>query len=160
MKGLIVVGYQGVGKSSCSGKNNCIDLESSNFYIGEERHEDWYITYCTIAINLAAQGYTVFTSSHECVVNYFRSVPLPPGVGKVVIFCPTLKMRNEWIDRLSNRYNRTDLFKDYKAYRNADAGYGEQITKLVHSGLPVYHPANIDYDLNVYVNKMRNDWCK
>lgn len=160
MKGLIVVGYQGVGKSSCSGKNNCIDLESSNFYIGEERHEDWYITYCTIAISLAAQGYTVFTSSHECVVKYFKSVPLPPEVGKVVIFCPTLKMRNEWIERLSNRHNRTGLLKDYKAYLNAYSGYGEQITKLVRSGLPVYQPANIDYDLNMYVNKMRRDWCK
>lgn len=28
---MIYIGYQGIGKSSISGKNKCIDLESENF---------------------------------------------------------------------------------------------------------------------------------
>lgn len=40
MKGLIIIGYQGIGKSSCAGPaNKCIDLESGNFFIGG-RDED------------------------------------------------------------------------------------------------------------------------
>ena len=31
MKGLIICGYPGIGKSSIAGWNNCIDLESSYF---------------------------------------------------------------------------------------------------------------------------------
>ena len=48
MKGLIVIGYQGIGKSSIGGKYNCIDLESSNFYIDDKRDNDWYKIYCNI----------------------------------------------------------------------------------------------------------------
>ena len=43
---MIVVGYQGIGKSSIGGKHNCIDLESSNFYIDGKRDNDWYKIYC------------------------------------------------------------------------------------------------------------------
>ena len=160
MKGLIMIGYQGIGKSSCAGKNNCIDLESGNFWIGDERSEDWYIPYCQIAMDLANQGYTVFTSSHKVVREQLASMPLPPNVGKVVIFCPETKFKDEWINRLQERYIRTGLHKDYKALMNAKDHFTENIRELFDSGLPVYYPAWIDYDLMDYVNKAKTDWCK
>lgn len=159
MKGLIVIGYQGVGKSSCAGRNGCIDLESSNFKIGGSRHDDWYIPYCNIAMDVADQGYTVFTSSHKVVYEHFVSCPLPENVGKVVVFCPAARYKDEWIDRLQKRFDRTGLDKDYCALMNAKDRYVANIHELVRCGLPVYQPACMDYDLMEYVHKARKDWC-
>lgn len=159
MKGLIVIGYQGIGKSSCAGKDNCIDLESGCFWIGGERDEYWYIPYCQIAMDLANQGYTVFTSSHKCVYEFFKFVPFLPNVGKAVIICPRMEFRNEWIDRLQKRFDKTGLYKDYKALMNAKERFNENIQELMRNGLPVYQPAAMDYDLMDYVRKARNDWC-
>lgn len=161
MKGLIMVGYQGIGKSSCAGKENCIDLESSSFWIDGKRADDWYIPYCNIAMHLANQGYTVFTSSHKVVWSYLASLPLMENVGKVVIFCPTVKDKDAWITRLQERYNRTGLEKDYKALMNAKDRYEENILELINSGLPVYQPKFYPYeDLLYYVNEARSVWCK
>lgn len=160
MKGLIVIGYQGVGKSACAGKDGCIDLESSCFRIGANRHDDWYIPYCNIAIDLADQGYTVFTSSHRVVYEHLASLPLPANVGKVVAFCPEARYKDEWIDRLQRRFADTGLDKDYRALMNAKDRYTDNIYDLVNCGLPVYQPAAMDYDLMNYVHKMRHDWCE
>ena len=64
---MIYVGYQGIGKSSISGKNNCIDLESGNFWVDGKRIDDWYKIYVNIAEHLSNQGYKVFMSSHKVV---------------------------------------------------------------------------------------------
>ena len=52
---MIYVGYQGIGKSSLGGTDKYIDLESSNF----KHEDDWYKTYCDVAISLSKQGYDV-----------------------------------------------------------------------------------------------------
>lgn len=158
--GLIIVGYQGVGKSSCAGRDGCIDLESSNFFIDGERAENWYIPYCQIALSLANQGYTVLVSSHKAVYEFLAKVPLPDNVAKVVIVCPRIIHKELWINRLRERYQKTRLYKDFKALANAKERYEENIQELMHSGLPVYQPAAIDYDLIAYVRKARNDWCE
>ena len=59
---MIISGYQGIGKSSLAGKNNCIDLESGNFWVDGKRADDWYKQYCQIANHLTEQGYRVFFS--------------------------------------------------------------------------------------------------
>ena len=75
---MIIIGYQGIGKSTLAGKNKCIDLESGNFWFYDletyqkVRHNDWYIPYCNIANHLSEQGYIVFTSSHEVVRNELK----------------------------------------------------------------------------------------
>ena len=162
MKGLIVIGYQGIGKSSCSSPDTgCIDLESGNFWVGDKRADDWYIPYCQIAMNLANQGYTVFTSSHRVVYEHFKTMPLLPNVGKIAVFCPDSRYKEEWVDRLQKRYDKTGLYKDYKALMNAKDRYRENIIELVNCGLPVVQPAYIpDYDLMNDIHKMRHDWCK
>ena len=160
MKGLIIIGYQGIGKSSCAGPaNKCVDLESGNLFIGHRRAEDWYVPYCQTAMNLANQGFTVFTSSHKCVRDLLTSMPRPENVGAVVIFCPRLSMRDVWIQRLQERYNMIGLWKDYNALASAKERYDENILELTDSPLPVYQPDRIDYDLMDYVRKIRWEWC-
>lgn len=159
MKGLIVIGYQGIGKSSLGGKDNCIDLESGNFWVGNERFKDWYIVYCQTAMDLANHGYTVFTSSHKEVYDFLSTCPLPENVGKVVIFCPPRVLKHEWIERLEERYNRTGLFKDWKALQNAKDRFDENIIELCSCGLPVIQPSAMDYDLHDYIVNARKKWC-
>ena len=156
MKGVIIIGYQGIGKSSLGGKYNCIDLESGNFFIGDKRADDWYIPYCQTAMSLAEQGFTVFVSSHKAVVDFLKNVPLPENVSGVVIFCPQLWMKDEWIKRLEERYLRTGLWKDQKALLNAKDRYTENIIELISSGLPVFQPYALDYDLKGYVAMIRS----
>ena len=159
-KGLIIIGYQGIGKSTIAGKFGCIDLESGNFWVGDKRADDWYIPYCQTALDLANQGYTVFTSSHKVVYEYLASVPLPENVGKVIIFCPPTILRDEWIKRLEERYKRTGLAKDYKAMMNAKDRFTENIIELVNCGLPVIQPSAMDYSLPMYVRYARKKWCE
>lgn len=158
-KGLIIIGYQGIGKSSIAGQDGCIDLESGNFYIGAFRPDNWYIPYCKIAQSLANQGYTVLVSSHRIVVNYLSSDPLPPNVAKVVVFCPPVRWKEEWIERLQKRFDETGLDKDYRALMNAKQGYTEQIQHLLSCGLPFITPQWLDYNLLDYVCYMRQKWC-
>lgn len=150
-KGLVIIGYQGIGKSSLAGWSKCVDLESGNFYVGTIRSKSWYIPYCKTALNIANQGYTVFVSSHKVVVDFLKSVPLPENVARVVVICPRTTMRDEWIERLQMRYDRTKLWKDYKALKNAKDRYKENIVELCSCGLPVMQINTMDYNLKNYV---------
>lgn len=150
---MIIIGYQGIGKSTLAGKNNCIDLESGNFWVDGKRADDWYIPYCQIANHLSEQGYTVFVSSHEVVRNELKK-----SDQKVFVVCPALYLRDLWIAKLEDRYNRTGLVKDFKAWKNAEDRYDENINKLLDSGFGVYAIDNMDYDLErlvVYLSKYR-----
>ncbi|MBR3229787.1 MAG: hypothetical protein IKF91_03060 [Bacilli bacterium] len=161
MKGLIVIGYQGIGKSSLAGWYNCVDLESSNFYINGKKDEKWYEVYCNIALDIANQGFVVFTSSHKEVRNYFHQFlnNLPRNIGNIVIFCPQVLQEKDWIDRLQERYNKTKTEKDKRALDRAIERYEEDIYNLTHSGFVYYQPKTVNYDLKNYIEKMREQWC-
>lgn len=139
---MIIIGYQGIGKSSCAGKDNCIDLESGNFWIDGMRHDDWYITYAKIANHLSEQGYTVFVSSHEVVRK-----ELEKSKEKVYIIHPSIYLKEDWIKRLQERYDRTGTEKDFKALANAKDRYVENIMELKMSNIKNIEISNIDYDL-------------
>ena len=84
---MIIIGYQGIGKSTLANKNiNYIDLESSNFFIDGKRQENWFIIYCNIANHLSEQGKNVFVSSHEVVRESLKY-----SKEKVVVVYPSLK---------------------------------------------------------------------
>lgn len=138
---MIYVGYQGIGKSSISGKNNCIDLESGNFWVNGERTDNWYKIYCNIAEHLSNQGYKVFTSSHKVVREELDKRNI-----NFKVICPSLKLKEQWINRLQERYDRTHTEKDYKALMNAKEMYKENIKDLL-SEERVMIIKNIDYDL-------------
>ena len=116
---MIVIGYQGIGKSTLAGRNNrFIDLESGNFWVDGKRADDWYKPYCQIAEHLSQQGYIVFTSSHEVVRKQLEN----SGETIVVVY-PSIKLKDEWIAKLEKRYEESGLEKDYKALMNAKDRY-------------------------------------
>lgn len=141
---MIVIGYQGIGKSTLAGRNNrFIDLESGNFWVDGKRADDWYKPYCQIAEHLSQQGYIVFTSSHEVVrkrLEYSKET--------VVLVFPSVELKDEWIDKLKDRFFKTNLDKDYKALMNAEDRYEENIKELESSNIKYKMILkDIDYDL-------------
>ena len=138
---MIYVGYQGIGKSSIAGKNNCIDLESGNFWVDDIRNNNWYKIYVNIAEHLSNQGYKVFMSSHKIVRNELNN----RGIEFTVI-CPSLILKNQWIKRLQERFDRTRSTKDFKALKNAEEMYEENIKDLT-SEKNIIVITTIDYDL-------------
>lgn len=123
---MIVIGYQGIGKSTLASRDVCyIDLESGNFWVDGKRAEDWYKPYCQIAEHLSQQGYIVFTSSHEVVRERLKN-----STEKVIVVYPAVELKDEWITRLEKRYQESGLEKDYKALMNAKDRYVENIQEL------------------------------
>lgn len=141
---MIVIGYQGIGKSTLAGRNNrFIDLESGNFWVDGKRADDWYKPYCQIAEHLSQQGYIVFTSSHEVVRKQ-----LEYSNETVVIVYPSVELKDKWIDKLKDRFFRTNSEKDYKALMNAEDRYEDNIKELESSNFKYKMKLmNIDYDL-------------
>lgn len=177
MKGLIICGYPGVGKSSIAGWNNCIDLESSYFsrvlhpgeYVSDLLKYEWVIQYCRVAMDLAMQGYTVLTSTHEQVIKYFiehtQGTELSPSLRGVVVFCPDHRYKPEWIERLNNRLCQDAanhlsidiLEKDLRALRRVVEHFNEDMDFLYNCGLSVYIPGYMDYDLKDQITAIRFD---
>ena len=141
---MIVVGYQGIGKSTLAGKDHkFIDLESGNFWVDGKRADDWYKPYCQIAEHLSQQGYIVFTSSHEAVRKQ-----LEHSSEAVVLVFPSVDLKDQWIDKLKDRFFKTNSNKDYKALMNAEDRYEENIKELESSDIKYKMVLrNIDYDL-------------
>lgn len=155
---MIIVGYQGIGKSSLAGRNyKYIDLESGNFWVDGKRAEDWYKPYCQIAEHLSQQGYVVFTSSHEVVRNQ-----LAKSQETVVVCYPVIGLKDEWIKKLEDRYTASGLEKDYKALMNAKDRYTENIQELENCGLIKMTIVSMRYDLEAsivnFVNTMEKKY--
>ena len=125
---MIVIGYPGVGKSTLAWSyKEYVDLESSTFFNGDERPEDWYVYYCKIAEDLSKQRKVVFVSSHKAVMDELHN-----SHEKVVIVYPTSFLKEDWIKKLQDRYDNTHSDKDLKAYLRAKEHYDEDI-KLMKS---------------------------
>ena len=146
---MIIIGYQGIGKSSVTSQHpekKRIDLESSNFWYDGKRHEDWYIYYCQIALDLSSQGYTVFTSSHKEVREFLSK----QDKEICYVIYPDIKIKDEWIKKLEDRYEKIHTEKNYKALMNAKDRYEETIKELsCHMGNLRYRMINdVKYDLD------------
>lgn len=143
---MIIIGYQGIGKSTLArSAKNTIDLESGCFWNGDYRPDDWYVYYCQVAIDLSEQGNTVFTSSHQVVRDYLASLPK----NELIAVCyPSLKLKDEWIEKLRVRYERTHWQKDYKAWMNAVDRYDDNIRELMTSPFDKIEINTMFYDLH------------
>ena len=151
---MIVIGYQGIGKSTLAGRNNkFIDLESGNFWVDGKRAEDWYKAYCNIAEHLSKQGFIVFISSHEVVRKQLEN-----SDEIIAVVYPSVELKDEWIDRLEKRYEESGLEKDYKALMNAKDRYEENIKELSESNYKYHKIAIIDmiYDLECSLIHLKN----
>ena len=126
----IIIGYPCIGKTSCSKANTkFIDLESSNFIIDGAKSPDWYKIYCNIAIDLAS-NHNVFISSHTDVRNYMKTMPENIRYSVIVIY-PALSLKDEWIKKMKDRYEKTNLDKDKRAYEYISNHYDETVTDIM-----------------------------
>ena len=150
---MIIIGYQGIGKSSLAGRDRkFIDLESSNFWVDGKRADDWYKPYCQIAEHLSKQGYIVFTSSHEVVRKQLEN-----SSEIVVLVYPALKLKPLWIDKLENRYHDDPSEKNYKALMNTIVNYEQNIMELISSKFNFkIELQNPDYDLEASIVHFKN----
>ena len=147
---MIIIGYQGIGKSTLSKKSKgFIDLESSNFFHHGKRPDDWYIYYCQIAEHLSEQGYVVFVSSHEPVRNYFVN-----SNERAIIICPDFMLKDEWIRKLRKRYEEVTNDKNYKAWQNAACRYDDNIKEMYTCGIPVIPIRTMNYDLEQMIRSV------
>ena len=145
--GVIVVGYPGIGKTTLSNSNvHFIDLESNKFYVKGERDDRWYIPYCEIAMDLASQGYCVFVSSHIEVQKYLLQYCISPSIN-LCACVPSLELKDEWLFRLSSRYDETQLSKDYNSLRHVTLMYEEDITEIHRNFSAIVEITSASYDL-------------
>ncbi len=149
---MIIIGYQGIGKSTIA-KNNpsIIDLESKCFWYNGERPEDWYIYYCQIAEHLSKQGYTVFVSSHKEVRGFLIDNCTEP-FGAIV---PATYLRYDWIEKLHRRYLKTNSEKDKKAWKNAEDRYIENIQEICEDIDNYVVIQKMDYSLNSVIDMLQ-----
>ena len=149
-QGMIIVGYQGIGKSTLAYHNKrVIDLESSNFCVHGERSKDWHIVYCNIARALCRQGYIVCISSHKQVR---EELAVNPAQKQIIIY-PAPILKDKWIAKLRYRYEKSRSEKDYKAFKNAEDCYDENIADLANQvGFNKISFASMDYDLSELLN--------
>lgn len=149
MKGAVVVGYQGVGKSTLTAQNSSkfVDLESSCFWVDGERYPKWYIPYVNLAVDIASQGHIVFVSSHKEVREQLRFRDFPENVH----FCgcvPSINLEELWIEKLYIRYLNSNNWKDYKAFLNAKDRYAANIQEIKDDISVICEITSMEYDLN------------
>lgn len=145
---MIVVGYQGIGKSTYARKHRgAIDLESSLFYTNGKRAEEWHIAYCQVAKALSEKGYLVFTSSHRKVREFFKE-----NNCECVAVVPRPSLIHDWITKLTLRVIDEPSDKNKRALLNALDCYRENVLNIAND-LPHYWIDNMDYDLHDIVGR-------
>lgn len=138
---MIVIGYPGIGKTSTieAKETICgkpvIDLESSNFWVTkpgteERRRPDyWYKIYAQIAADLSRQGFVVFLSSHKDVREELKDKKYE-DVQKLLAF-PDITIKDEWVERLKNRFDRFPNKKNEYALFRAQNYYDLDIRDMM-----------------------------
>ena len=141
---MIIIGYPGIGKSTLAGKLNCIDLESSLFNNSNgNKYSDWTDYYCKIADDLSKQGYNVFISSHSLVRTKIKKI----SKEKIICIIPSMTLKDEWINRLKKRAERTKLDKDIRAYIYVKSNFENNISEMRSSGFNYYIIKDMNYKL-------------
>ena len=147
---MIFCGYQGVGKSSiCNRENGYIDFESSNLFVNEMRPNMWVDIYINQALSLNEQGYDVFLSTHKALRNRLNELNID-----FTVITPSIDLKEQWIKRLSNRYNNNPSVKNMKALNNAEVCYEENVKDLC-SESKVIMITNTDYDLKEIIREYK-----
>ena len=142
MNGLVIVGYQGIGKSSIKNHPKVIDFESSLFKINGERDDSWPVIYARQAVSMAEQGYIVLVSSHAAV----RSELSLYGQEDIAIvtITPDISLKNAWCAKLESRYESDRSEKNHAAWKNAVQCYEENIKDI----------ASEPYLTHIYIHDM------
>jgi hypothetical protein len=160
--GVIVCGYQGIGKSTVAKEiPNVIDLESSCFYGADEetRPEDWAYFYVKIAIDQALRGNDVFLSCHESVreqlyLQYYELCDEDRTYVAPLVIIPAVELKEEWGHRLLDRYLLSREPKDKRAYEFHIEKFETNVNKPIYNTLlplPTILIRDINYDLRALI---------
>ena len=107
---MIIIGYQGIGKSTiCKNNPKYIDFESSALKVDGCRLHNWQIPYCQMAIWLSQQGYVVFTSSHKEVREILKDC-----CEYCVAIIPSKELKKQWISLEEETRNGYHISSDMK----------------------------------------------
>lgn len=149
--GLIILGYPGVGKSSLSKVHyhDYIDLESSWFK--DKSGDIWWETYCTVAENLSKNGHVVFMSCHSEVRNWLHEHTKE----HVAVVYPSVKLKDQWLEKLSIRWEVSGNEKDLRAFERAEKHYESDILELAGSGFECVELDDMNYELGTLVHQLR-----
>lgn len=130
---MIIVGYPGIGKSTLAYENNnFVDLDSTAFYHKGGRIDNWYVYYCRIAYELSKQGFNVFISSHECVVNYIKK---HFNDEKILCVFPSIDAKDAWIYRMRKRLEMHKSESNARALNFVLNNFDSSINFLMNCGL-------------------------
>ena len=156
---MIIIGYQGIGKSTLASNNTSyIDLESGCFWYEDpitglrSRDGHWFILYCNVAQHLSEQGYDVFVSSHEEVRHELRDRGCD-----ICAIVPSVELKDEWIEKLHQRYQKTGLSKDFVAWKNAEDRYEANIREIIYDIPNTIQLKSMNYDLLFAIVQARSN---
>lgn len=142
---MIIIGYPGVGKSTLSNnQSNVIDFDSS-LYPKQGYWEDLYVKK---AIELSEQNYIVCVSSHKMVQELLKEYK-----GQIIVVYPSLSLHDFWIDKLRNRYEKTQDSADYRALQRCVSHYCEDILELRELPFVKIEIKNKNYNLEELLDK-------
>ena len=146
---MIIIGYLGVGKSTVSNKNpNYIDFDSSMF----PKDDGWEESYVERAEALSEQGFTVFVSAHKAVQDLLKN-----SKEKIIIVYPNLLLREAWIKKLTDRYEKTKFESDKRALERCISFYSDDIVELMELPFPkVELKVSSNYDLEEMLSGVIN----
>jgi len=138
---MIIIGYQGLGKTTiCQKYNNYIDLKCSDYRTIENNDDpDWFLPYCLDGEKLSHEGKVVFMSHNIEVCDYMKS-----SSENNYIIIPDDSLYDYWIEKLKNRSDRTGQSKDYYAWLNAKDNFYDEMKYYRETYTNVY----IIYDQN------------
>ena len=165
---MIVIGYQGIGKSTLAKNGNgWIDLESSNFYVDGKRSEDWFRIYGNIAFDISKQGYNVMTPTHAVLRQYLgeglRNIWKTFYLSECVCACyPCHDLKDRGIERLEHRYHYDMSEKNYRALMNAKDRFDDNIDEIEsdckkYDFVPVVI-RDMNYNLKDLIDDTQKQW--
>ena len=157
---MISVGFPGIGKTTLSQKmiadfkttTDVIDLESSYF---SKEDPNWYKAYCQAAECISYQGYDVFISSHIENLYYLHMNNIP----NVICIYPSITIKDKWLNKLEERYKKSKLDKDLKAFEAAQNFYTTDILNFKNTygydtNIGFFEITQMDYNLRNIVENI------
>ena len=144
---MVIIGYPGVGKSTVSkGNYEFIDYDSSRY----TKEPGWEEKYVKDILNYSKMGYIVFVSSHKRVQELLRL----SKEEEIIVVYPSLQLREFWIDKLEERYKKTEDAGDYRALKRCVSNYCEDILEMRALPFKKIEITEKDYDLESLLRKV------
>lgn len=97
-----------------------------------------------------------FTESHKCIRDYLK---YHQGSEVVLIVAPSVDLKDQWLEKLRNRFKETCLVKDSLALLNAEDCFAENIKEMQnYAGVfPFYEITDMGYKLRYLFDNLLKD---